>query len=472
VSHELRTPMTSVKTSLSLLLGGAGGPLEAPAQELLAIALRNADRLIRLVNDLLDLSRLDAGRMEFTLEPVALGAAVASSVEAVAAFAVEQGVTIAVAPPADTVLVHGVRGRLEQVLVNLLSNAVKFSPRGGRVDVRWWHDGEAAVMEVADAGPGIPADKLEVVFEPFRQLDSSTTREHGGAGLGLSISHRIVQALGGLLWVASGPGTGSRFFVRLPLAPVELPPTEPPQVEHGAARAVAVLIAHSDPDWQHLAAARARAEGWRVVTAATGAAALAHLKEAKEAPVDLLVLGLELSDMHCMAVLQQLQLEPLLFDLPAVIVGEPDTPGVSDYGTEAAATAEGVVERGRYLLAAPPRPLVLLVENDPSGAQTMRKILRRAGYSCLVASDARQGLEFARARTPHFIITDYQMPGMSGLALLQELRRDPVLQRVPAVMLTGQVSPDLARKTRELSAPLLAKPVDRKALLAEIRARL
>ena len=469
VSHELRTPMTSVKTSLSLLLGGAGGPLDASAQELLGIALRNADRLIRLVNDLLDLSRLEAGRMEFTAEPVALGVAVESSVEAVAAFAGQQGVTIAVVPPAGAVLIHGVRGRLEQVLVNLLSNAVKFSPRGGRVDVRWWREGDTAVTEVVDAGPGIPPDKLELIFQPFRQLDSSTTREHGGAGLGLSISHRIVEALGGRLWVTSEPAVGSHFFIRLPLAPAQPPLADTPPVAAGATRPPVVLIVHGDPDWQHLAAARARAEGWHVVTAATGGDALARLHEA---PVDLVVLEVELSDMHCTAVLEQLQFEPLLFDIPAVLVGELDPARDTEYGTEAAATAEGVVARGKTLLAVAPRPIVLLVENDPSAARTLRKILRRGGYECLVASDARMGLGFARARTPRFIVTDYQMPGMDGLAFLEELRSDPVLQYVPAVMVTGNVTPNLARKTREMAVPLLPKPVNRQALLAEIRARL
>ena len=469
VSHELRTPMTSVKTSLSLLLGGAGGQLDAQAQELLAIALRNTDRLIRLVNDLLDLSRLDAGQMEFILEPVALGIVVESSVEAVAAFAGEQGVTIAVAPSVDVLMVEGVRGRLEQVLVNLLSNAVKFSPRGGRVDLRCWRDGDTAVTEVADAGPGIPSDKLAIIFEPFRQLDSSTTREHGGAGLGLSISHRIVEALGGRLWVTSEPGAGARFFVRLPLAPAQLLPANAPEVVEETARATAALIAHSDPDWLHLASAHARAEGWRVVTASTGAEALACLHEES---VDLLVLGLELSDMHGMGVLEQLQVEPLLFDLPAVFVGESDTSEPTEYGTEAAATAEGVVARGKRLLAADRRAVVLLVENDPSAARILRKVLQRAGYSCLVASNGLQGLEFARARTPRFIVTDFQMPVMDGLAFLQELRRHPVLQRVPAVMVTGNVSPALARKARELGVPLLPKPVNREALLAEIRARL
>ncbi len=218
-SHELRTPMTSVKTSLSLLLAGAAGPRDAPARELLEIAVRNADRMIRLINDLLDLSRLEAGRMEFQLAPVPLADGVAAGLETVAAFAQEQGVTVATEPPAEPQVVLGVRDRLVQVIVNLVSNAIKFSPRGGRVTVRWWSENGFAVTEVADQGPGIPADQLQAVFEPFRQLDSSTTREHGGAGLGLAISQGIVDALGGKLWAESVLGAGSRFFVRLPLAP-------------------------------------------------------------------------------------------------------------------------------------------------------------------------------------------------------------------------------------------------------------
>src|SRR2546426_131914 len=209
-SHELRTPMTSVKTSLSLLLAGAAGPRDASARELLEIAVRNADRMIRLINDLLDLSRLEAGRMEFQLEPVPLADGVAAGLEAVAAFAQEPGVTVATEPPAEPQVVLGVRDRLVQVIVNLVSNAIKVSPRGGRVTVRWWSENGFAVTEVADQGAGIPADQLQAVFEPFRQLDSSTTREHGGAGLGLAISQGIVDALGGKLWAETGLGAGSR----------------------------------------------------------------------------------------------------------------------------------------------------------------------------------------------------------------------------------------------------------------------
>jgi signal transduction histidine kinase len=226
VSHELRTPMTSVKTSLSLLLAGAAGPLEAAPRELLEIALRNADRLIRLVNDLLDLSRLEAGRMEFRLEPVSLENSVAAGLETVAAFADEQGVTLTPRPPVEPQVVLGVRDRVLQVFVNLLANAIKFSPRGGQVEVRWWREEGYAVTQISDQGPGIPTDKLAAIFEPFRQLDSSTTREHGGAGLGLTITQRIVQGLGGRVWVESEAGSGARFFVRLPLA--SPPPARPP----------------------------------------------------------------------------------------------------------------------------------------------------------------------------------------------------------------------------------------------------
>src|SRR6266571_1293478 len=221
VSHELRTPMTSVKTSLALLLEGAGGTLEPAAHELLEVALRNADRLIRLVNDLLDLSRLEAGRMQFRFEPVAMAEAVAASIEMVAGLAESRGVTVRTTAPAEPQAVTADRDRVVQVIVNLLSNAIKFSPKGGRVTVRWRRQDGFVVTEVRDRGPGIPADQLKLVFDPFKQLDSSTTREHGGAGLGLTIAQRIAQALGGELNAESQVGKGSRFFLRLPLASPE-----------------------------------------------------------------------------------------------------------------------------------------------------------------------------------------------------------------------------------------------------------
>ncbi len=218
VSHELRTPLTSVKTSLRLLFEGAAGTVNQQMRGLLEIALRNLDRLIRLVNDLLDLSRIEGGTVTTTLSPVSAGETTSLAVEAVRGFADVRAVVLDWEPGADALLVTADADRLEQVIVNLLSNAIKFSPENARVRLRWWATGKFAVLEVSDEGPGIPADQLETVFEKFRQLEKSATRVHGGAGLGLAISRSIIGTFGGDLWAESEEGQGSRFFVRLRIA--------------------------------------------------------------------------------------------------------------------------------------------------------------------------------------------------------------------------------------------------------------
>nr|NIN71401.1 GAF domain-containing protein [Gemmatimonadota bacterium]NIO31101.1 GAF domain-containing protein [Gemmatimonadota bacterium] len=171
VSHELRTPLTSVKTSLNLLTRGAAGAIAEGTSELVEIALRNLDRLIRLVDDLLDLSRIESGRVVTKLEPIAIDEAAARAIDAVEAFAEEQGVSIEQEESDPETLVVADADRLQQVIVNLLSNAVKFSPSGGRVRLSWWKQSEQAVLRITDEGPGIPADQLEEIFEKFRQLE-------------------------------------------------------------------------------------------------------------------------------------------------------------------------------------------------------------------------------------------------------------------------------------------------------------
>ncbi|HEV8509666.1 MAG TPA: ATP-binding protein [Gemmatimonadales bacterium] len=335
VSHELRTPMTSVKTSLSLLLAGAAGSLEPAAHELLEIALRNADRLIRLVNDLLDLSRLEAGQIEFRLEPVPLDDVVAASIEMVAAFAASRGVRLQTQPPPASQVAFAVRDRVIQVIVNLLSNAIKFSPQGGCVELRWRREDGFVVTEVADQGPGIPADQLSVVFDPFKQLDSSTTREHGGAGLGLTIAQRIVQALHGEIGAESELGKGSRFFVKLPAASPKQLAQLPQSVSTSALpRAVTVLVGSDNTEWRRRTADRLEQDGWSVLQHATGSEALALLRQRS---VDLVVVGLELSDMNGVDFLQRLRRAPESFRGPVLLVADGDASAeVLKYGAEGA----------------------------------------------------------------------------------------------------------------------------------------
>ena len=218
VSHELRTPLTSVKTSLSLLVKGAAGKVTQQMRDFVNIALRNLDRLIRLVDDLLDLSKIQSGHASIELVPVSVKKAADGAVDAVHGFAQERQVRLESKVSDDATFVMADPDRLEQVIINLLSNAIKFSPPQACVALRWWKEREAAVLEVCDEGPGIPPDQLDTILEKFKQFETSATRPLGGVGLGLAISHTLVEHFGGDLWAESEEGCGSRFFVRLKLA--------------------------------------------------------------------------------------------------------------------------------------------------------------------------------------------------------------------------------------------------------------
>jgi signal transduction histidine kinase len=218
VGHELRTPLTSIRGSLGLLEGGVLGELPQDAANMVAVATVNTDRLVRMINDILDIERMAAGRL--SLEPDAVDAAelVSQSIQVVQATADAAGVTLR--NDAARIMVFADPDRIVQALVNLLGNAVKFSTRGGVVTVTASSDDEGALFSVTDTGRGIPADRLEGIFERFRQVDASDAREKGGTGLGLPIARGIVDQHGGRMWVESREGRGSTFHFTLPVAGV------------------------------------------------------------------------------------------------------------------------------------------------------------------------------------------------------------------------------------------------------------
>ncbi len=219
VSHELRTPLTSIRGSLGLLAGGVLGDLPPKATEVVGIAQRNVERLVRLINDILDLERYDTGRIEMRFETVELGALFARSLEAVRHFAAQEGVLLE--SFATTSEVWGDGDRLVQVLVNLLSNAVKFSPRGSLVRLAVAAEDGWTEIRVSDPGRGVPAHLREAIFERFRQVEASDARQKGGSGLGLAICKAIVEQHGGSIGVDSEKGKGSVFWFRIPPAPAE-----------------------------------------------------------------------------------------------------------------------------------------------------------------------------------------------------------------------------------------------------------
>ena len=212
VSHELRTPLTSIRGSLGLLASGAAGPLPDHVVEIVALAERNAIRLMALIEDILDLERLETGKIELQMTRVPIASILRRAMESLAAFGAH-GVTVDAPNVSSSIDVDA--DRVVQVLVNLLSNAVKFSPPGGVVTIAVTVDGQWTEFRVIDHGRGVPAVHRRAIFERFRQVDPSDAREKGGAGLGLAICKSIVEQHGGSIGVESEEGAGSAFWFRL-----------------------------------------------------------------------------------------------------------------------------------------------------------------------------------------------------------------------------------------------------------------
>ncbi|NDP61289.1 ATP-binding protein [Polaromonas sp.] len=249
VSHELRTPLTSIRGSLGLVLGGVAGELPEAAKSLVDIANKNCERLIRLINDILDSEKIESGKMHLELTVVNMAQLVQQAMAAHEGFAGQHGVKLVLHAPDTSLQASADSDRLVQVVTNLLSNAVKFSPPDGMVTVNVLRVPQGVRVEVVDCGPGIPDGFRDRIFQKFSQADASDSREKGGTGLGLNISQALVHKMGGQIGFASSAGAGSTFFFefpewRNPQPAVPLPPCDVQPVP----RRPCILICESDAD--------------------------------------------------------------------------------------------------------------------------------------------------------------------------------------------------------------------------------
>ena len=212
VSHELRTPLTSIGGALGLLAGGAAGAIPADAMRLIEIAKNNSDRLVRLINDILDLERIESGKMLVRREPVQLSDALNGAVVENQGLGESNSVALRLLAVDPEIVVVADPDRLAQVMANLLSNATKFSPDDGTVEISTWRRGENVRVGVSDRGPGIPQVFQKHIFEKFSQVDATTSRDHQGTGLGLSIVKALVEGMGGRVGFESIPGEATTFY--------------------------------------------------------------------------------------------------------------------------------------------------------------------------------------------------------------------------------------------------------------------
>jgi PAS domain S-box-containing protein len=314
VSHELRTPLAAIRGSLQLVLDDRAG-VEDESGELLAVALKSCDRLGRIVNDMLDLSKIEAGMIDLKLAPLAPATPIALAIEGVQSVADASGVTVVARLADDLPEVLADSDRLTQALVNLISNAVKFAPRQSTVTVSATPGGAMMRFSVSDQGPGISAEDEARLFQRFQQLDSTATRKAGGTGLGLAITKGIVTEHGGQIGVDSVVGQGATFWFTVPLVDFPVAAAAPPARPPGGPPLI--LVAEDDPEARLVMRQTLLRRGFLVVEAADGRQALEVAR--RETP-DLIVLDLKMPTVHGRDVIRILRKNVSTATVPIVVV--------------------------------------------------------------------------------------------------------------------------------------------------------
>ena len=436
VSHELRTPLTSIRGALGLLSSGILSELNGKAANLLRIALTNSDRLVRLINDILDLERIQSGRAPLAFRAVQLAEIVRQAIDGMQPVA--DGAGVQLIHDTTQVEIAADADRLLQVLTNLLSNAVKFSPPNSAVSVMLRPGITGVTISVIDHGRGIPADKLEAIFGRFQQVDASDSRQKGGSGLGLAICRTIVLQHSGRIWAERNPVRGSTFRVFLPYQPVPLEPGEPLMEE---TRTGTVILAGAGAEARPRIAAQLVRHGYRVIETSNVEQTLAAATENVQA----ILLDTALDAMNGWEIL------PLLRRLDP----ESRTPVVllcldsSHTPVELPAGAEGWVskplqedallgELARVLCGPGEKARILIVEDDEDLARVISEVFSRESIEVHLAHSLQEAIDACFAFQPHLMVLDIGLPDGNGFNVVDWLRQNENLSGLPLVVYSGR----------------------------------
>jgi PAS domain S-box-containing protein len=438
VSHELRTPLTSIRGALGLLSSGMLGEMSEKATTLLRIALNNSDRLVRLINDILDLERIQSGKEPLAFRKVQLAQIVRQAIDGMAPVADEAGVQLI--HDTTQIEIGADPDRLLQVMTNLLSNAVKFSPPNSTISVMLRPGTSGVTLSVIDQGRGIPADKLEAIFGRFQQVDASDSRQKGGSGLGLAICRTIVQQHSGRIWAERNPVRGSTFRVFLPYQP---PPADSAPIVafdqeagHGT-----VLLADANPLSRPHIAALLAGHGYRVVETTTVEETLAAAHEKVEA----ILLDTSLDGMNGWEILPLLRRLQPEARTPIVLlsVDTRQDPAALPAG------AEGWVsnrlsddallgELARVLCGPGENARILVVEDDVDLAGVIAAVFARESIEVKLAHTLQEALDACFSFQPHLLVLDIGLPDGDGFNLVDWLRQHENLARLPIVVYSGR----------------------------------
>jgi PAS domain S-box-containing protein len=448
VSHELRTPLTSIAGALDLLASGVLQRQPEEAQRMLTIAANNTDRLVRMINDILDMERIESGKITMTRQVCDAADLINQSVAVMQDLAAKAGVRLIVA--ARSIRLCADPDRLIQVLTNLLSNAIKFSPPGSTIwiatecllpgaPIRQGRDHASTPLlqiTVRDQGRGIPADMLEAIFEPFQQVDASDSRQKGGTGLGLSICRSILQQHDGTIWAESTLGGGSTFYLHLPM--LWQSETTPLSSE----RIPRILVCDDDAAMRAVVRSLLKAERYSVITTEFGQAAV---EQAMTHQPDVILLNLKISELSGWDTLALLKQQPETQFIPVVLLSGllPELAAVGSAGDingSVNSSNQQILNQAleRVLSRQNRSARVLIVEDDHDLAQVLTIMFQRHKIEVFHALTALEAIRLSQSLLPDLFVLDLGLPEADGFTVVEWLRQQNHLRHVPLVVYTAQ----------------------------------
>jgi CheY-like chemotaxis protein/signal transduction histidine kinase len=447
MSHELRTPLNSINALSKVLIMQASNKLEEDESNYLKIIERNGKRLLSLINNILDLSKVEAGKMEIHTNVFSLNSALALMTENVQSLADDKGVSLNL-DISEKIEIESDESRLHQVVTNVLGNAIKFTEEG-KVDVTLEKDEKNAIIKISDTGIGIEKDVLPFIFNEFRQADGTTSRSYEGTGLGLAIAKKIVTALHGSIAVESEKGVGSTFIIEVPLfwhGAATIANNENANVNSKTDCRKTILVVDDDKEITKNISLKLEEEGYSTIRAYSGKEALELAEKHKPYAITLDVV---MPDIDGWEVLQTLKSNHLTSKIPVIIISK-----TNDAETSMALGAVGYIGKPidkKILIEeikkvnAKAKKLVIVDDSEVDRMQVLQ-ILQQENFENMEFKSGEECLEYLKTETPDLLILDLMMPGMDGFQVLKEIRRNENTRDLPVIIVTAK---DLSDNDKE-----------------------